>query len=120
MLVPGPDVYLELGMLGTIISAIAYSVVAVLSRNCSLLLQKKRGIYSNCMQLFLLIYVLVMFVFSTLVMIQSISRITLLIFRGVKSPNLAGYSAPVMFPLTTWGADGFMVSNLFLRQNEDI
>jgi len=121
MFTPGPDVYLELMMLGTIFSAVAYGIVVVLSGNCFLLLQRKRGIYSNRMRLFLLIYVLVMFLFSTSSMIQSICAITLLIFRGgVGSLILTGYAAPVMVPLTIWGADGFMVSNFFLRQSEGL
>jgi len=102
-------------MLGTIISAVAYGIVVVLSGNCFLLLQRNRGIYSNRMRLFLLIYVLVMFLFSTSSMIQSICTITLFIFRGgVGSPILTGYSAPVMLPLTIWGADGFMIWRCFV------
>jgi hypothetical protein len=89
-LIPGPDVYLELRMLGTIISAIAYGIVIVLSGNCFLLLLKKRGIYSNRMRLFLLIYVTVMLLLSTLAIIQSILGITLLIFQNVNLPLLVG------------------------------
>ena len=116
-LIPGPDVYLELRMLGTIISAIAYGIVIVLSGNCFLLLLKKRGIYSNRMRLFLLIYVTVMLLFSTLAIIQSIWGITLLIFwQDVDLPRLVGAS-PATLPLTIWGADGFMVSIILLRHH---
>ena len=116
--VAGPDVYLELKMLGTIISAVAYGVVVVLSGNCLLLL-KKRGTYSNRMRLFLLIYVTVMFFLSTLAMIESIWGITLLIFRDVDLPMHLWYWNQAIPPLTIWGADGFMASILCLRQNKD-
>jgi len=105
-------------MLGTIISAIAYGIVIVLSGNCFLLLLKKRGIYSNRMRFFLLIYVTVMFLLSTLAIILSIRGITLLIFQGVDSPSLVG-PAPATLPLAIWGADGFMVNIILLQQNED-
>lgn len=110
MLIPGPDVYLELKMLGTIISAIAYGIVIVLSGNCFLLLVKKRGIYSNRMRIFLVIYVTVMLAISTWAIIQSIWGITLLIFQDVNVPEslLISYS-PDTLPLAIWGADGFMI-----------
>ena len=116
--VAGLDGYLELKMLGTIISAIAYGVVVVLSGNCLLLL-KKRGTYSNRMRLFLLIYVTIMSLLSTLAMIGSIWGITLFIFRDVGLPMHLLYWNQAIPPLTIWGADGFMVSILCLRQNED-
>jgi hypothetical protein len=118
-LIPGPDVYLELRMLGTIISAIAYGIVITLSGNCFLLLQKKRGTYSNRMRLFLLIYVTIMLLLSTLAIIQSILGITLLIFQNVDLPLLVG-SSPATLPLAIWGADGFMVNTIILlHQDED-
>ena len=115
-LVPGPDVYLEFRMLGTIISAIAYGIVIVLSGNCFLLLVKQGGIYSNRMRLFLLIYVTVMLILSTLAIILSIWESMLLIFQGVDPPVGA---APPTLPLAIWGADGFMVNIIFLHPNED-
>jgi len=117
-LIPGLYVYLEFQMLGTIISAIAYGIVIVLSGNCFLLLLKKRGIYSNRMRFFLLIYVTVMLLLSTLAITLSIRGITLLIFQGVDSPSLLG-AAPATLPLAIWGADGFMVNIILLQQNED-
>ncbi|KIM43523.1 hypothetical protein M413DRAFT_382906 [Hebeloma cylindrosporum] len=113
-LIPGADSYLEFKMLGTMISAITYGIVIVLSGNCFLLLQRKRGIYSNRMRLFLLIYVTIMLLFSTSAIILSILGITLLIFRDVNVPLpidlplLITYS-PAMLPLTMWGADVFMI-----------
>jgi len=72
-------------------------------------MQKKRGIYSNHMRLFLLIYVVVMFLLSTLAIVQSIWGITLLIFQDANLPLLVGAS-PATLPLVIWGSDGFMVS----------
>jgi hypothetical protein len=116
-LIPGPDEYLELRMLATIISAIAYGIVIALSGSCFLLLLKQRDIYSTRMRFFLLIYVTVMLLLSTLAIIQSIWGIMFAIFRVVRlslglfadSPLLDVYSITAL-PLTIWGADGFMVS----------
>jgi len=123
MLIPGPDEYLELRTLGTIISAIAYGIVITLSGNCFLLLLKKRGIYSNRMRLFLLIYVTVMLLLSTLAIILSIRGIMFDIFRVfdllhfVDLPPVEVYS-PAALPLIIWGADGFMVRIILFHQNE--
>ena len=117
MLIPGPDVYLEIMMLGTIISAIAYGIVIVLSGNCFLLLQKKRSTYSNRMRLFLLIYVVVMFLLSTLAIVQSIWGITALIFQDTNLPLLVGAS-PATLPLAIWGADGFMVGVILSHKSK--
>ena len=111
-LIPGPDAYLELRMLGTIISAIAYGIVIVLSGNCFLLLLKKRGIYSNRMRLFLLIYVTIMFLLSTLAIIQSTLGTSVLIFQNIDPPLLVG---SFTLPLAIWGADGFMVNIILLH-----
>ena len=105
-------------MLGTITSAIAYGIVIVLSGNCFLLLLKKRDIYSNRMRLFLLIYVTVMLLLSTLAIIQSTVGITLYIFQNTDLPPLVGSSSATL-PLAIWGADGFMVNIILLHQNED-
>jgi hypothetical protein len=104
-------------MLGTVISAIAYGIVIVLSGSCFLLLLKKRGIYSNRMRLFLLVYVTIMYLLSTLAITQSICGIvmTLLIFRDINVPRLSPLltgSSPPTLPLAIWGADGFMVFQL--------
>ncbi|KIM43508.1 hypothetical protein M413DRAFT_25866 [Hebeloma cylindrosporum] len=120
-LIPGPDVYLEFRMLGTIISAIAYGIVISLSGNCFLLLLKKRGIYSTRMRLFLLTYVAVMLLLSTLATIMSIWGITFVLFQGVDLPSPHFISSPLLdvysptaLPLTIWGADGFMVCKVFV------
>ena len=123
MLIPGPDEYLEFRMLDTSISATAYGIVIVLSGNCFLLLLKKRGIYSNRMRLFLLIYVTVMLLLSTLAIILSTLGITFVIFRVVYLPlfvslPLLNVYSPTALPLTIWGADGFMVSIILFHPNK--
>jgi hypothetical protein len=122
MIIPDPEVvYLELRMLGTFISAIAYGIVIVLSGHCILLLHKKRAIYSNRMRNFLFIYVTVMFLFSTLAIIQSIWGTTLITFHRDHDTLNNLYNLPLYplvenitstLPLTIWGADGFMVSTI--------
>ncbi|KIM43524.1 hypothetical protein M413DRAFT_382915 [Hebeloma cylindrosporum] len=106
-LIPGPDVYRELRMLGTIISAITYGIVVSLSGNCFFLLLKKRGIYSSRMRLFLLIYVTIMLLLSTLAIMQTVRTTTVFIFQA-DLPLVIG-NIPAALPLIIWGADGFMI-----------
>ena len=125
MIIPDSEaVPLKLRMLGTFISAIAYGIVVVLSGNCIVLFQKKWGIYSNRMRLFLFIYVAVMLLLSTLAIIQSIWGLALVTFH--QHVNLFRFPLYALventtstLPLTIWGADGFMVSIILLSQNED-
>ncbi|KIM47135.1 hypothetical protein M413DRAFT_23397 [Hebeloma cylindrosporum] len=64
--------YLKTQLLSTIFSAVAYGIVIVLSANCFHLFQKKRGVYSNRMRIFLPIYILVMLFSSTWELVGSI------------------------------------------------
>ena len=105
---------LELQLLGTIFSAIAYGIVIVLSGNCFHLLQKKRGIYSNRMRILLLIYVTVMFLLSTLTLVQSICEFMAYINLSENLP-LNFLCIPFTLSPTVWGADGFMVRILTLH-----
>jgi hypothetical protein len=112
MVIPDENVpYLKAELLGAIFSAIAYGIVIVLSRNCFHLLQKKKGLYSNRMQIILLIYVTVMFLLSTSAVILSIYSLMLDITLRVSLPRVLQFE----LPLVIWGADGFMVSILILR-----
>jgi len=101
------------GLLATIISAVPYGIIIVLSGNCFLLLQKKRGIYSNRRRLFLILYVTVVFFLSTWSIIQSIRNIMLFIFPELRNPpfQIPFTWSPVTqaLPLTVWVADGFMM-----------
>ena len=115
-----PYTYLPLKLVATALSAVGYGVVIVLSGNCLLLLQKKQRIYSNRMRLSLLIYVSVMFLFSTFAVIQSTCEMLLDFQDNLSTETLQGYWAPAMLPLTIWGADGFVVSVLFLHQNKKL
>jgi len=121
MIIPNRKIVsLELRMSATFISAIAYGIVIVLSGHSILLLHKSRFIYSNRMRNFLFIYVTVMFLLSTLAIIQSIWGTTLITFHRDHDTLNNLYNLPLYplvenptvstFPLTIWGADGFMVS----------
>ena len=109
----------KLILLGTVFSAIAYGIVIVLAGNCFHLLLKKRGIYSNRMRIILLFYIAVMLLLSTLALIQLISGIITRIFSSLiwKQPwQLKFYPIEILF--VVWGADGFMVRILILRQEQ--
>ena len=128
MIIPDQEVmYLELRTLGTFISAIAYGIVIILSGHCIFLLHKKRATYSNRMRIFLFIYVTVMFLLSTAAITHSIWGTTLITFHhdndtlnNLHSSALYTLVKNVTFtlPLTTWGADGFMVSIFSSRRTK--
>jgi len=107
------------GLLATIISAVPYGIIIVLAGNCFLLLQKKRGIYSNRRRLFLILYVTVVFFLSTWSIIQSIRNIMLFIFPELRNPpfqiSFAWSPVTQALPPTVWVADGFMVIILLNR-----
>ena len=100
--------YLQLKVLGTFSSAIAYGIVSVLSGNCFYLLQRKRRTNSNRIRILLLIYVAVMLLLSTLTIFQLICQIIAFMFPpGILPVDLM--HLPITLSLTTWGANGFMV-----------
>jgi hypothetical protein len=107
--------FLKIQLFGTIFSAIAYGIVIVLSGNCFHLLQRKRGIYSNRMRIFLLIYVIFMLLCSTWSLLQSVWLFMAIITKRIPSYL---FFFELEFPLTMWGADGFMVRILIIHQEQ--
>jgi cellulose synthase/poly-beta-1,6-N-acetylglucosamine synthase-like glycosyltransferase len=106
--------YLQLKVLGTLFSAIAYGIVAVLSGNCLYLLQRKRGTQSYRMRILLLIYVTVMLMLSTFTLFQSIYQVVGFMFPPEILPAGLMY-LPITLTLTIWGENGFMVRILIPR-----
>jgi hypothetical protein len=100
--------YLQLKVLGTFISAIAYGIVSVLSGNCIYLLQKKRDTQPYRIRILLLIYVTAMLLFSTLTLFQSICQVIGFMFSPEILPVGLMY-LPITLTLTIWGENGFMV-----------
>ena len=109
--------YLQLKVLGTLFSAIAYGIVAVLSGNCLYLLQRKRGIQSYRMRTLLLIYVTVMLILSTLTLFQLICQVIGFMFPPEILPAGLMY-LPITLALTTWGENGFMVRIIIPYQEQ--
>ena len=101
---------IDFQFLGTISSAFAYGIVFILSGNCIYLLQTKRGIYSNRMRIFLLIYIIAMFLASTWALIRWTCEF--MYWITILPRQLLNF--PIELPLVIWGADGFMVSILIL------
>jgi len=100
--------YLQLKVLGTLFSAIAYGIVAVLSGNCLYLLQRKRGTQSYRMRVLLLVYVAVMLLLSTLTLFQSICQVVGFMFPPEILPVGLMY-LPIILALAIWGENSFMV-----------
>jgi len=104
-----PVLYLQLKVLGTLFSAIAYGIVSVLSGNCFYLLQRKRGTLSDRMRIILLIYVTVMLLLSTLSLFQSICQAISFILPPEILPIGRLVNLPTILPFTLWGENGFIV-----------
>ncbi|KAF8908191.1 hypothetical protein CPB84DRAFT_1744363 [Gymnopilus junonius] len=111
-LVPGPNSRYETQMLGTMISAILYGIVVMLCFDCFKLLLKKRSkettAPSKPMRWFLAFFILMMFLLSTVSLIQGMLVAVTSIFRGYSFPSLAG-GAPFVLPFSIWASDGFML-----------
>jgi hypothetical protein len=102
-------------LLAAIFSSIAYGIVVVLSGNCFHLLLKKRDIYPNRTRIILFIYVIVMLISSTWQQIGSICYLMNgLTFEFINLFLYRSFEFPII--VTMWGADGFMVKILILRQ----
>ena len=108
-------------LFGGIFSGIAYGIMIVLSGHCFHSLLDKRGIYSNCMRILLLIYVAVMLLCSTWTLIQWMFLFMQFItIRGALVLPRYFDSLSISIPLVVWGADGFMVRISILYRNKDL
>jgi hypothetical protein len=111
---------LKFKFFSAIFSAIAYGIVVVLSGNCFHLLRKKRGIYSNRLRILLLIYIVIMLLSSTWRLLGSTCILMNFLIppRRDVCPASLPRSFAVPLAVTMWGADGFMVRILILRQEQ--
>jgi len=100
--------YLQLKVLGTLFSAIAYGTVAVLSGNCLYLFERKRGTQSYRMRVLLLVYVAVMHLLSNLTLFQSICQVVRFMFPPEVLPVGLMYLV-ITLALAIWGENSFMV-----------
>ena len=103
--------------LGVIFSAMLYGVVATLALTYIPLLLKTSHTISPRMRNFLLAYVTIMVTFSTLNTVTLIVAFTLnhrIFDYGGRDADLVlfpnGLAGALCITLTSWGADGFMVS----------
>ena len=109
--------HLKVEFLSAIFSAIAYGIVVVLSGNCFHLLLKKRDIHPNRMRIILLIYVIIMLLSSTWGEIGSIYRpMNDLTSKDMNLFLYRSFGVPVI--VIIWGADGFMVRNIIICQEQ--
>ena len=112
-LISDHDVLYETQMLGTMISAILYGIVIMLTADCLILLLKKdAAVESRRLQRFLVFFVVSLFLLSTLSLIQGMLISATSIFRGHSFPSLPG-GTPFALPFSIWISDGFMVSDSF-------
>ncbi|PPQ96714.1 hypothetical protein CVT26_010266 [Gymnopilus dilepis] len=108
-LISDHDVLYETQMLGTMISAILYGIVIMLSADCLILLLKRdAAVESRRLQRFLVFFVVSLFLLSTLSLIQGMLISATSIFRGHSFPSLPG-GTPFALPFSIWISDGFML-----------
>lgn len=106
---------LQLVIIGTLVSAILYGLLIFVFVQCLiLLLSSKKHSYSNRTRRLLVFYVVAMFLFSTVAIIQGFVYIIREMSPGRDQPiyskfALFQFNEPITLPLTIWGADGFMV-----------
>ncbi|PPQ93130.1 hypothetical protein CVT25_003662 [Psilocybe cyanescens] len=114
-LVPGRNVYLEMQMLGTIVSSVAYGVVLMLSYNCLALFSVEKS-PTKKMRVFLNIFVVTLLLLSTSSFIQGALITSMAIFLDSVFPSLYG-GATYALPVTIWMTDSFMIHALFSGRN---
>jgi len=110
-LVPGPNSLFETQMLGTMISAILYGIVVMLCFDCFKLLFKNSNdatAPSRPVRRFLVFFILMMFLLSTVSLVQGMLISVTSVFRGYNFPSLPG-GAPFVLPFSIWASDGFML-----------
>jgi hypothetical protein len=114
---PGDAIFLELWMIGVIVSAVVYGGILTLTFSyVPLLLKTSQGI-SRRMRNFLLVYVTFMVGISTVYIITTIIALTRTIFYDInyyhdKYLFRNGLVGAICTTFANWGADGFMVSKL--------
>ena len=104
---------LELQLVATLLSTIAYGlVIALVCRCLSVLRRDKCSTSSPRRRLFFIVYTLYMFSLSTIAAVQTMVYINRAIFHGIDSrlPPLMQTNEPLVLPLVVWGADGLLVS----------
>jgi len=117
-LIPGPNIYLEVQMLATIISSFIFGVVLSLSTSCFQLVyrkcRQKSDQTSTRRDYFLLAYITIMTSMSLVYLIVDIYTIRSFIFNppGIYESEffmLRRGGRLVFITLAIWGGDGFMV-----------
>jgi len=116
---PGEAIYLELWMIGVIISAMVYGGVLSLSFSYVPLLLKTSHDISRRMRNFLLVYVAFMVAISTVYIITMIIALTRSIFHYSADPSVDPSETEYLFQnglvgalcttFANWGADWFML-----------
>lgn len=102
----------HLQLIGTLIIAIVYGFITCLFlHTMSLLITNTKHSYTRTMRLILIIYIAVMYSFSTGSAIQAFVYITGPAFTATpRTSNIINMNEPMFLPLAIFGADGFMVS----------
>lgn len=118
MLIPGSNRLLEMRMIGTVLSSMAFSIAFILGIACLAALFKSRNSphYSRWQFYCLSTYVIIMLSISIFSIAENALSLFGLTFHGTQPFHLKSGS-PISLPLAIWGADAFMVSALSIFQS---
>lgn len=105
---------LRFQLIGTLLSAITYGLIISLFWHCLVMFAtNKKNYYTHRTRRFLITYIVIMFLLSTVAIIQEFVSVVNAVVHGV-SPNSRHpmqLNEPLVLPFAIWGADGFMVSS---------
>ncbi|CAA7270520.1 unnamed protein product [Cyclocybe aegerita] len=105
-LVPGPDIGVELHMLGTIISGVAYGIVIIIALDSFRLVMRKAARLRE----FMLVYIVIMTLVSTASFILGVVVTTKMIFQTNVPIAVGPFRLEILlYPVALWGADGLMM-----------
>lgn len=110
------DIPLRLVLIGTLIAAIAYGLLASTFFHClELLITNKTKAYTNRARSFLAVYITTMFLFSTATIIQVCMYIVKAVMGELEPTSFTPrVNSPITLPLAIWGLDGIMVCQLLI------
>ncbi|KJA18324.1 hypothetical protein HYPSUDRAFT_45335 [Hypholoma sublateritium FD-334 SS-4] len=103
---------LQFQIIGTFLSAITYGLIISLFWHCLIMFTTtKKDYYSRRTRRFLIAYIVIMFLMSTVAIIQEIVSVVNAVVHGVNpnSRHLMQLNEPLVLPFAIWGADGFML-----------
>ena len=112
------EALLKFQLIGTFLSAVIYGLIISLFWHCLVMFTTtKKHYYTRRTRRFLITYIVIMFLLSTVAIIQEFVSVLHAVAHGINlnSRHLMQLNEPLVLPFAIWGADGFMVSGRCTR-----